>query len=155
MLAAMYDLCCCKIYHCFSCPDIPAKVWQHKLFCSGKWRSPMVAMLCRPNWNGWAGTPVNLHICSSRCRARRGCWARRMMPSNRLRCALLCCLMFAGAMHHARALAFPVRSMSCTVILMKKLPRTSPACVLTTLIIDNAEMSCSSYHTPCTMRHAF
>ena len=38
----MYDLCCCKTHHCFTYPDSPAKIWQHNLPSSGKWRSPMV-----------------------------------------------------------------------------------------------------------------
>ena len=39
---SMYDLCCCKTHHCFTYPDSPAKIWQHNLPSSGKWRSPMV-----------------------------------------------------------------------------------------------------------------
>ena len=55
------------------------------------------------------------------------------MPSDRLRCALLCDLMFKRSVHHARGLAFSARSISCNVISVKEIQRSSPGCILAAL----------------------
>ena len=73
------------------CPNGPTKTAQATLLWQVAKPTLFIAMRCRLRWKGM---PIMLQSCSSRCssscRSRIGCWVRWMIPTSRLRYALLC-----------------------------------------------------------------